>query len=122
MNALMAACKMGTTQRRINGGGDRFWSANACPRCCAVPELKYAISRSSRNPGRPYYECGNYGQFLMWASARSNLPKDKEVGGQGRGTKCNEEAIGEEKQSTTLQMWNEMKELRMANTVEQGRI
>ena len=58
----------------------------------------------------------------MWASARSNLPKDKEVGGQGRGMKCNEEAIGEEKQSTTLQMWNEMKELRMANTVEQGRI
>ena len=60
----------------------------------------------------------------MWVSVRKNLPKEKEVGGHERGTKLqgNEEAVGEEKHSTTFLIWNEIKELRMANIVDQARI
>jgi len=59
----------------------------------------------------------------MWATARKNLPEEKELGGHGRGTKLqgNEEVIGKDKQSTTFLIWNEIKELRMANTIDQAR-
>ena len=105
-------------------GSGSYWSGNACLRCCVEPELNYAIWRSSRNPGRPYYECENCREFLMWASTRKNLPKEKEVGRHARGMKLqgNEETTGQEKQSMIFLIWNKIKELRMANAVEQARI
>ncbi|KAJ8435518.1 hypothetical protein Cgig2_032105 [Carnegiea gigantea] len=101
-------------------GSGSYWSGNTCPRCYLDHELKYEISRSLGNPGRPYYECGNCGEFLMWAPARKNLLKEKEVGGHGRCMKLqgNEAAIGEEKPSTTFLIRNEIKELMMENTIE----
>ena len=57
---------------RMKGSGSS-WSGRRCPRCIANTTIEYHISKSLKNPGRPYYRCCNCSGFVMWAASKGNM-------------------------------------------------